>query len=420
MTKEYVSTLCFALAILHTFSAGRLQRLSHRFPRRSVGHNLLHLFGEVEVVFGLWAGVYMVYLGLSEGFARGIAVVEALDFTEPAFVFVVMTVCSARPITSLVSKLIALVARTLPIKRSVALYATTMTFGPLLGSFVTEPAAMTVTALILSERYFSRGLSDRLMYASLGLLFVNVSIGGMLTPYAAPPVLMVAGVWHWDLGFMLHNFGWKAVLACGLSTASVIGFFYDELAHLPPREDQRPRFLKIPRWVTVLHLAFLGLIVMASHYLVVFMWLFLFFLGLVNVTRAYQSDIKLREGLLVAFFLGGLVVLGPGQRWWIEPVLLNLGPNALYFAAAAMTGISDNAALTYLGAQVPNLSEASRYALVAGAVVGGGLTVIANAPNPAGYGILNPSFGPAGISPWRLFRAALLPTAIAAACFFFN
>lgn len=419
MNPDYVATACFALAIAHTFSTKILRRCADYFPRHSVGRNLFHVLGEVEVVFGLWAGVYMAYRCVGEGFDPAIGFVNALDFTEPAFVFVVMTVCSARPILYLVDTSLGRLARAVPIHRSTALYASTMVVGPLLGSFITEPAAMTVTALILVERFFARGLSDRLKYASLGLLFVNVSVGGTLTAYAAPPVLMVATAWRWDLIHMLTHFGWKAVLACGLSTAGVIGLFRDELKNLPAVESRRPRQNKIPFWITTLHVLALVAIVMASHYLAVFTWLFLFYLGLMNVTRPYQNEMKLREALLVAFFLAGLVVLGPGQRWWLEPALLGAGPRALYFGAMALTGITDNAALTYLGSQVPTLTEAARYALVAGAVVGGGVTVIANAPNPAGYGILNPSFGPGGIRPLRLFRAALLPTAIAALCFYF-
>jgi hypothetical protein len=56
-----------------------------------------------------------------------------------------------------------------------------------------------------------------------------------------------------------------------------------------------------------------------------------------------------------------------------------------------------------------------KYARVAGAVSGGGLTVIANAPNPAGIGILQTSkaFGADGISTFGLFLGALIPTLIA-------
>ena len=84
---------------------------------------------------------------------------------------------------------------------------------PVAGSFITEPAAMTICALLLARQFFDLEPSTRLKYATLGLLFVNVSIGGTLTHFAAPPVLMVARPWDWDLLFMLSHFGWRAALA---------------------------------------------------------------------------------------------------------------------------------------------------------------------------------------------------------------
>ena len=85
--------------------------------------------------------------------------------------------------------------------------------------------------------------------------------------------------------------------------------------------------------------------------------------------------------------------------------------------APALTAITDNAALTYLGSLVQGLSEEFKYALVAGAVTGGGLTVIANAPNPAGFSILRAHFDDGAIHPLGLFVAALPPTLVAAAAF---
>lgn len=259
----------------------------------------------------------------------------------------------------------------------------------------------------------------KLKYATIGLLFVNISIGGTLTPYAAPPVLMVAKPWSWDLAFMMTQFGWKAVIAIVVATAIVTARFKKDLTKVSWEKATGRASERIPFWVSATHLAFLAAVVFSSHHLVVFAGVFLFFLGLVSVTREHQDDTRLREGLLVAFFLGGLVVLGGQQRWWLEPILTHLDTLPLFLGGLSLTAITDNAAITYLGAQVPSLSEASRYALVAGAVAGGGLTVIANAPNPAGYGILNPSFGEEGISPILLLTSALPPTAIAALCFWF-
>ena len=81
-----------------------------------------------------------------------------------------------------------------------------------------------------------------------------------------------------------------------------------------------------------------------------------------------------------------------------------------------MTAFNDNALFTYLATLVPDLNESFKIAVVEGAVTGGGLTVIANAPNPAGQALLGRFFeGP--INPLRLLLAAIIPTMIAAAAF---
>ena len=88
----------------------------------------------------------------------------------------------------------------------------------------------------------------------------------------------------------------------------------------------------------------------------------------------------------------------------------------LFLGATALTAVNDNAAITYLATLVPGFTEELKYAVVAGAVTGGGLTVIANAPNPAGQSILQ-RFFPNGVSPLNLLVAALAPTAIMALAF---
>ncbi len=415
---EILAGILFFAAVVHTFLTKQFQKLARRYPEGSFGENLFHLLGEVEVVFGFWAGIFVLLFMLVKSPEHAIEYLDRLSFNEPVFVFVIMTVCSTRPILDLAGRLVNGLARLLPLDRNIAEYFMLMVVGPLLGSLITEPAAMTVSALMLLRLFFARSSNLKFKYASIGLLFVNVSIGGTLTTYAAPPVLMVARVWQWDAAFMFTHFGWKAVVACLVSTAATAFYFRNELRGF--KEKAVPEAAKrTPLAVDAIHLLFVLLIVLSAHHLVAFVGLFLFFLGVATVTQEYQDELKVKEGLLVGFFLAGLVVLGKPQAWWIQPLLLNLENSALFVGTAALTAVTDNAALTYLGSLVPGLSEMSRYALVAGAVVGGGLTVIANAPNPAGYGILAPSFGNDGISPLGLFIAALPPTLVAAFCFWF-
>jgi hypothetical protein len=408
---RYAATALFAIAILHTFAASKFRAWAHHYPEGSVAENLLHLLGEVEVVFGLWSGVLLVFLVFLLGGHVGISYLEHLNFTEPAFVFVIMSVAATRPVLVLATKGIGLVARVIPLPGNIPFVFSALTVGALSGSYITEPAAMTVTALLLRDRVFATDITTRTKYILLGTLFVNVSIGGVLTPYAAPPVLMVASTWNWDLGFMLSHFGYKAALAVLVNAILAVVLCSKDLGR--PRESLRMGLGDCPWWLVAIHIGALALVVATAHHMVVFAGVFLFFLGVVAVTDEYQDALKIRESLLVAFFLGGLVVLGTLQRWWLEPVLTQLSDIPLYLGTAALTAITDNAALTYLGSQVPNLSEAAKYYLVAGAVAGGGLTVIANAPNPAGYSILQGKFGSEGISALGLLLAALTPTVVA-------
>ena len=299
-----------------------------------------------------------------------------------------------------------------------AFFFLSLSLVPLLGSFITEPAAMTLAAMLLRDRVFAApGLSVRLKYAALGVLFVNISIGGTLTPFAAPPVLMVAETWNWDLAYMLTHFGWKAALAVLLNTVLITLVFRRELTTLPDQGGEAP--MPLPAAVTLLHLLLLGGVVVFAHHPPMFLGLLLFFLGVAAAYPQYQDRLILREGLLVAFFLAGLVVLGGQQQWWLEPLLLDMDAHQVFFGAIALTAFTDNAALTYLGSLVPGLSEDFKVALVAGAVTGGGLTVVANAPNPAGFTILRGQFADGAIHPLGLLAAALPPTAVAAAAFWF-
>jgi Na+/H+ antiporter NhaD/arsenite permease-like protein len=284
---------------------------------------------------------------------------------------------------------------------------------------------MTVTAFLIRDFFLSRPCRLVFAYATLGLLFVNVSIGGTLTHFAAPPVLMVASKWGWTTPTMLGLFGWRALIAVVLGTVGTCILFRKDLLASELTTDgigqgatsKEPEPRASPLWILGFHFGFLALTVAFSHYLSVLIPLFLFFVGFCSVTREYQKELKLRESMLVAFFLGGLVTLGNLQDWWLAPLVGQFSPQSLFWGATALTAVTDNAALTYLGTLVPDLSDAAKYALVGGAVTGGGLTVIANAPNPAGYGILAPTFGDEGISPLYLFVGALPYTLLAALMF---
>jgi hypothetical protein len=432
-----IATAIFFLAIAHTFLAPKFLRLSHFFERRhqerlaasrkptvpgrereevSFLAVACHFLGEIEVIFGIWVVPLMLIITFLKGWpvARDY-LGGGLNFTEPLFVVVIMTIAASRPILQFSEKLMALCA-SLGGGSLVAWWFSILTIGPILGSFITEPAAMTISALLLYERFYRRNPSPVFAYATLGLLFVNVSVGGTLTHFAAPPVLMVADKWGLNMSYMFMHFGGKVVI--GMVVANLLYLFlfrreFKKMAETAPTPaDKSVKAPKdVPVWVVAVHIIFLAWTVLNSHFPALFIGGFLFYLAFTQATEHHQSELVLKPALLVGFFLAGLVIHGGLQGWWIAPVLSGLKEVPLFLGAATLTAFNDNAAITYLASLVPGFSEHLQYAVLAGAVAGGGLTVIANAPNPAGQAILS-KFFPQGISPLGLLLGALAPTII--------
>ena len=282
---QLLATAFLTIAIVHTFAAKRIHELSHRFPQGSFFENALALLGEVEVVFGFWAGVYLVLRTLVEGYAPVAFFTDHLSFTEPAFVFVIMSIAATRPVLSAADRMIGLLSQLAPRNmQPVSYYFAALAVGPLLGSLITEPAAMTVTALMLKARYYDRKMSARFMYSTLGALFVNVSVGGTLTSYAAPPVLMVASRWGWDTAFMLGHFGWKAMLAVIINAGICVMLNRAEIvaAFTQAAPTSQKVVRKAPFWVMAVHGLFLMAVVLTSQHMSIFVGLCLFCLGFVT------------------------------------------------------------------------------------------------------------------------------------------
>ena len=539
-----VATLIFLCAIIHTFLTTKFLSYAHKWEHEHkqkieqglvykhsvhIPAGIFHFLGEVEVVFGIWVialGAAIFYFHDWHTFVSYIS--HKVNFTEAMFIVVIMILSSTRPILKLSEMLMWKIANLLG-GTLAAWWLTILTIGPLLGSLITEPATMIISALLLANKLYELEPSTKFKYATIGLLFVNVSIGGTLTHFAAPPVLMVAGPWNWGTGYMVANFGWKAIVAILISNGVYFLIFRKELEKLQEKyalkdlkdkiqqtylahsdleseidkaiasvdvnsefanfwkaqledkteevkaqlgkqlleryketirkkgldislvreafdqrfeeikllrmrkglpgllpEDQRPEFRDpqwdirddpVPAWVIVIHVCFLAWTIINAHHPAFFISGLLFFLGFAHVTSPYQNIIDLKPSLLVGFFLAGLVIHGGVQAWWIAPVLGNLKEVPLMLAGTVLTALNDNAAITYLSTLVPGFTDSLKHAIVAGAVTGGGLTVIANAPNPAGQSLLKRYFDN-GVSPAGLLKGALLPTLITWLCFY--
>jgi Na+/H+ antiporter NhaD/arsenite permease-like protein len=408
---QSIALVIFVVAILHTFSVKFFKSLAQKFPRH---HNLFDMLGEVEIVFGFWAIVLVLTIFFLLGKTETVNYLNNQSYVEPLFVFVIMVIAASKPILDFSLTCVKKISALLPVNKSLSLFLITMFFVPLLGSFITEPAAMTLAALILRDHFYSKKISNKFKYGIIGTLFVNVSIGGAMTPFAAPPILMVAAKWNWDLNFMINTFAWRTVLAVFINSIILTFLFRNELTKLG---ESKIRTIKIPSFVLILHLILLLGVIFFVHDLIIFLGIFLIFLAVVNAFNQYQDKLIINQAFLVSLFLAGLVVLGGQQKWWLQSVLAKFTPDQIYYVATALTAVTDNAALTYLASLVDGLSDQFKYAIAAGAITGGGLTVIANAPNPAGYSILNKKFSGGIVSPLYLFLSALGPTIVAIICY---
>jgi hypothetical protein len=439
-----VALAIFVCAILHTFLTAKIRHWAHVVEQRHAARinrkkaagpaganddgppdevsffgQVLHFFGEIEAVFGIWVIVLAGAITWFKGWNSVVGYISGhVSYTEPLFVVIVMALAATHPVLALAERCLGAVAR-LGRGTPGAWWLALLIIAPLLGSLITEPAAMTIAALLLARQFYDLKPSPRLAYATLGLLFVNISVGGTLTHFAAPPVIMVAHAWNWGLLHMLTFFGGRAVVGIVASTLLYYAVFRRELAALAARAAGRKAPVRrgaVPAWITTVQLGFLAFTVWQAHHPVMFIGAFLFFLAFTQATAHHQSPVDLKSPILVGFFLAGLVIHGGLQAWWIEPILTRLRAGPLFLGATVLTAFNDNAAITFLATLVPGFTDPLKYAVVAGAVAGGGLTVIANAPNPAGQAILARYF-PEGVAPLNLLLAALVPTVIMAVCF---
>jgi len=458
-----VATLMFFFAVVHTFLATTFNKMAHKFEDEhrakmsshdkmyvegkepvSFKATLFHFLGEVEAIFGIWLIPLLISLVLlePEGFSVAAFYIDSRNYTEAIFVVVIMAIASSRPVVQIAETCLRGVAK-IGKQSPAAWWLSILIIAPLLGSFITEPAAMTIAALLLATQFYKYQPSTKFKYGTIGLLFVNISVGGTLTHFAAPPVLMVASQWHWNLPYMFTHFGWRAVLGIIIATGVYYLIFRKEFAKLKEcrqalesEETASEKPAPAPLWVIAVHLGFVAWTVLTLHHPAFFIGGFLFFLAFTMATHHHQYDIQLKSPILVGFFLAGLVTHGGLQGWWISPVLSSLSEIPLFIGATVLTAFNDNAAITFLASQVPSFSpdlymdghwvskagtalmnaKGLEYAVVAGAVTGGGLTVIANAPNPAGQSILNKFFKD-GVSPLKLLAAALFPTLVMAVVF---
>ncbi|MFM2344416.1 MAG: hypothetical protein RLZZ210_1027 [Pseudomonadota bacterium] len=420
---QFTSSIIFIIAIVHTFCAGFFKKLAHKYENNiNINHSnkykykLFHVLSEVELIFVLWAIVLILFMLVNEGFKSTLSYIHGLRFIEPFFVLILMLVTGTKPImyvTNIVSAYVSnYLYKVIKLAKGISLYFICLALIPILGSLISEPAAMTISALMLNQHFFSKNLSQSFKYTSLAVLFVNISIGGALTSFAAPPILMVAHAWNWNTFYIFDTFGLKAILAVLINTFIAIGLFYNNLAKQQLEHSSIKKEDKIHKNIILIHIIILSCVIIFAHNLIALALILLGFIAFINVYKDCPKPMMINQSIMVFGFLASLVIIGGQQAWWLQPLLLNMTSMQIFFGASVLTAVTDNAAITYLASLVSGLSEDFKYSIVAGAISGGGLTVIANAPNPIGASILQSNFKANIIKPSLLLLYALVPTLV--------
>lgn len=411
-----VGSTLFFLAILHTFITPWIKIYA---TKDTYIAKFWHICSEIELVFGIWAMVFIAYITATKGIDYSTHYLLSLRFVEPLFVLVIMLISATRPISETILRIITWISHTVPLPNGVVFYFTVLVVLPILGSWITEFAAMILATLLLSQPLFKQTDSPYLKYATLAVLFVNISIGGTFTTIAAPAVVMVAQTWQWDTVFMINTFAYKATIAILINTLIVTAIFYKKLCTLKIIPTQKTLTNNMPILLILVHYICLGLVIVFSHQTIALFIMLIVLFIITHLSSQYQTRLMIRESLLVALFLSGLIILGQPQRAWLQVLFNHSNDNQLFLGSILLTAVIDNAALTYLASLIDNLSDLAKYYLVAGALTGGGLTVIANAPNPAGLSILKIYFPNQTVEPFKLLIAAFIPTTIAAIAFYY-
>jgi hypothetical protein len=425
-----IAFLIFVIAIIHTFFARKITHLSHKLKNHYKGQNptplqlffveFLFFMGEVEVILGIWVIPLLIAMTYFFNWDTAIHYLNGISYSEPLFVVVVMALASTNPILKFAEDCLDRIAK-IGNSSVQSYWWTLLTVGPLLGSFITEAASMTICALLLAKRFYALKPTPKFAYATLGLLFTNISVGGVLTNYAAPPVLMVVKAWDYTNSYMFKNFGLKAIAGILISNLLYYIIFRSEFKTMQKNrnnlKNENQTENAIPAWVTISHLLFLSWMVIHLHYPVIFIGSFLIYLGFYKATLPFQNTLELQTPILVGFFLSGLIIHGHLQEWWLGPILQDVSKEFLMSIALVLTAFNDNAQITFLASLIPNFDASMKYAIMAGAITGGGLTIIANAPNLVGQSFLKNYFS-GGISALRLFLGAITPTIIIALIFY--
>ncbi len=395
------------------------QRSEHKrmiFPKLCKRHQLfseLYRFvSKVEIVFVLWAVPLFFWFLYTEGYRVTMAYFNSRNYNSAMFIVVIFLLLESRPIVYFAERLLSSIAR-IGKTSPKSWWWTLMIATPLLTFLLKESGAMIIGATLLVRHFYAFSPSSRFAYATLGLLFSNISIGGLSSSISSRAMFVILPSLKWGHKFVFQYFAWKATLAILVSTTVCYLIFRKEFDTFPTTVLNRDfKGERVPWWIICIHIILVWIVVWSRYTPLFIVAILLFYIGFQRFTIFYQSPLNIPKACLVGLFYAGMVIFGDLQEWWVLGIMHGMSDFGYMISSYMLSIFLDNALVNYLVHNLPVATDCYLYLVITGCMAAGGLTLLANMPNIIGYLLLRPAFRDSSISQGKLFLAALGPSFI--------
>ncbi|MBQ8498549.1 putative Na+/H+ antiporter [Chlamydia sp.] len=424
------SAILFFSAVIHTFLTPWLTRLyeeyQHKkmlFPERWRQYlwlsEFLRIVSRVELVFVLWAVPLFFLFLYTEGYRVTMAYFDSRNYVFSLFIIVMLILLESRPIEYFSQKIFATIAK-IGNQSPICWWWTIMIAAPLSAFFLKESGAMIIAATLLSKHFYKFSPSPKLCYATMGLLFSNISISGLTSSFSSRALLTILPEIKWTNSFIISHFSWKVVLAILVSTTIFFCIFRKEFKKFPKTIPSSTMMSdRVPLWIIFIHVLLVGCVILSRAIPLFLGFLLVFYLGFQRFTIFYQNPIKTAKVCFVGLFYIGIVIFGELQEWWVLDLMHGM-PDFGYMMTSYLFSIFlDNALVNHIVHNLPMANDCYLYLVLVGSMSAGGLTLVSNMPNIVGYLILRPTFPHSDISLIRLFLSAVVPSIVSLSVFWF-
>lgn len=418
------ATVLFFFSVVHTFLTPwfyqRFQVCKHKkmiFPEKWKKYLWLsecyRLLSRVETVFILWAVPLFLWFLYTEGYKMTISYFNSRNYIFSLFIIIMLLLLESRPIVYLSECIFSSIAK-IGKQSPRCWWWTLMIATPVSSVLLKETGAMIIATTLLSRSFYRFAPSTRFAYATMGLLFSNISLGGLTTGLSSRALFIILPSVKWGNSFILKYFCWKALIAILISTTVYYLIFRKEFARFPKVVTVLSNVKeRMPKWIICVHILLIVAVILARFVPLLMVAILIFYLGFQRFTIFYQRPMRIGKACFVGLFYAGLVIFGELQEWWVLELMHRMPDFGYMMTSYVLSIFLDNALVNYLVHNLPVATDCFLYLVIAGCMSAGGLTLISNIPNIVGYLALQSFFPSSSFSLGWLFLFALGPSIIA-------